>query len=390
MKLKILSLLIAVLMSTAVLTACNKAPAGAESSGGSGESLSTAQGGEPSASESGGESGTLYEFAASEEAAAQVRSMAEVLGGYNFDDLSDIRSTWLLEQAIYADIAAAGDEISGYNGCKISAAALSALLESRFGVKYSGDDKEIFYDKYAKPWAAKSVRLESVSGESATYSAELESEYFDSPCRCKMVFAAEKQGEKYALRLVSNRFEAELAAPSPEQQAQYLTECLVGIMSADAAENGAAPEDFSPQAFIISVAATSFEERGFDPKTPYHRVFYMSPDGLWRFPAEEARRVVHEVFGTDFSGFDGCYDFAYDGAADEYVSGLEFGGESAYSCRSISVAAADGGYSVSFELASSAAFEGAAAYGKYTARFAAEKENGREFLRFEGITPANS
>ena len=50
MKLKIFSLLIAVLMSTAVLTSCSKAPAGAESSGGSGENLSTAQSGEPSTS----------------------------------------------------------------------------------------------------------------------------------------------------------------------------------------------------------------------------------------------------------------------------------------------------------------------------------------------------
>ena len=49
MKLKILSVLavlVAVLMSTAALTACDKAPAGADSSGGSGESVSTEQGGE--------------------------------------------------------------------------------------------------------------------------------------------------------------------------------------------------------------------------------------------------------------------------------------------------------------------------------------------------------
>ena len=49
MKLKILSVLavlVAVLMSTAALAACNKTPAGAENGGGSGESLSTEQGGE--------------------------------------------------------------------------------------------------------------------------------------------------------------------------------------------------------------------------------------------------------------------------------------------------------------------------------------------------------
>ena len=53
--LSVLSVLMAVLMNTAALTACNKTPAGADSSGGSGESVSTEQGGEPSVSESGGD-----------------------------------------------------------------------------------------------------------------------------------------------------------------------------------------------------------------------------------------------------------------------------------------------------------------------------------------------
>ena len=57
----------------------------------------------------------------------------------------------------------------------------------------------------------------------------------------------------------------------------------------------------------------------------YHRVFCMSPDGLWHFPAEEARRAAYEDLGADFFGFDGCYDFVYDSASDEYVFGLEFG-----------------------------------------------------------------
>ena len=201
-------------------------------------------------------------------------------------------------------------------------------------------------------------------------------------------FCGGKRGEEYALCLVSNRFKAEFAAPSPEQQEQYLAEQPVGLMSAYAAKNGAAPEDFSPQAFFISVAATSFEGRSFDPKMSYHRVFCMSPDGLWHFPAEEARRAAYEDLGADFFGFDGCYDFVYDSASDEYVFGLEFGGESIYSCRSISVAAADGGYSVSFTLAANAA--NGAVCGEYTAKFTAENENGREFLRFEGIIPANS
>ena len=82
--LSVLAVLVAVLMSTVVLAACEKTPAGAENSG------------EPSVSESAAESsenGELYEFAASEEAAAQVQSIAEVLGGYDFVGLSGVQST---------------------------------------------------------------------------------------------------------------------------------------------------------------------------------------------------------------------------------------------------------------------------------------------------------
>ena len=94
--LSVLGVLMVVLMSTAAFSACNKAPAGADSSGGSRESMSTGQGGEPSVNESAaesGENGELYKFAASEEAAAQVQSIAEVLGGYDFVSLSGVQST---------------------------------------------------------------------------------------------------------------------------------------------------------------------------------------------------------------------------------------------------------------------------------------------------------
>ena len=55
--LSVLGVLMAVILSTAVLAACGKAPAGADSGGGNSESVSTEQGGEPSVSESGAESG---------------------------------------------------------------------------------------------------------------------------------------------------------------------------------------------------------------------------------------------------------------------------------------------------------------------------------------------
>ena len=82
--LSVLAVLVAVLMSTVAFSACNKTPAGAESSG------------EPSVSESAaesGENGELYEFVASEKAAAQVQGIAEVLGGYDFVGLSGVQST---------------------------------------------------------------------------------------------------------------------------------------------------------------------------------------------------------------------------------------------------------------------------------------------------------
>ena len=94
--LSVLAVLVAVLMALTALAACEKAPAGLENGGGSGESMSTGQGGEPSVNESAAESGDngeLYKFAASEEAAAQVQSIAEVLGGYDFVSLSGVQST---------------------------------------------------------------------------------------------------------------------------------------------------------------------------------------------------------------------------------------------------------------------------------------------------------
>ena len=384
MKRKILSVL-GVLMAVLIFCGCgnlstaseNLSTDGAQSSGGSGESVSAEQGGE------------LYEFAASEEAAAQVRNTAEVLGGYDFERLSGVQSTWLLEQAIYSDIAAAGEKISGHDGYKISDAALSELLESRFGVKYSGGNKEIYRDEYAREWTAKAVRLEGLDDGKATYSVELESEYPDFPCRCEMTFEVEKRGEKCTLQLASSRFTSGCATPSPEQQAEYLTERIAELLGVDAVKNGAAPEDFSAEAFLVKVAATSFEGRGFDPKTPYRRTFYRSPDGLWHFPAEEAHRVVREVFGAEFSGFNGYFDFAYDADTDEYVSGLEFGSEGAFSCVDASAAPVEGGYEVSFVLVSSTAFEGNEAYGEYVAEFSFESENGREFLRLKGITPVD-
>ncbi len=56
---KFLPSIATVLISTAALSACDKAPAGADSSGGSGESVSTEQGGEPSVSESAADGGVL-------------------------------------------------------------------------------------------------------------------------------------------------------------------------------------------------------------------------------------------------------------------------------------------------------------------------------------------
>ena len=82
--LSVLAVLMAVLMALTALAACEKTPAGAENSG------------EPSVSESAaesGEDGELYEFVASEKAAAQVQGIAEVLGGYDFVSLSGVQST---------------------------------------------------------------------------------------------------------------------------------------------------------------------------------------------------------------------------------------------------------------------------------------------------------
>lgn len=105
-------------------------------------------------------------------------------------------------------------------------------------------------------------------------------------------FCGGKRGEEYALCLVSNRFEAEFAAPSPEQQEQYLAEQLVGLMSAYAAKNGAAPEDFSPQAFLISVALPHLKGAALTQNVLPPRVLYVA-GRLVAFPGggSAARRV---------------------------------------------------------------------------------------------------
>ena len=65
--LSVLGVLMAVILSTAALSACNKIPAGAENSGGNGESVSAEQGGEPSVSESAAESSGESESSAENE-----------------------------------------------------------------------------------------------------------------------------------------------------------------------------------------------------------------------------------------------------------------------------------------------------------------------------------
>ena len=94
--LSVLGVLMAVLMALTALAACEKTPAGAENSGEPSVSESAEQGDEPSVNESAaesGENGELYEFVASEKAAAQVQCIAEVLGGYDFVGLSGVQST---------------------------------------------------------------------------------------------------------------------------------------------------------------------------------------------------------------------------------------------------------------------------------------------------------
>ena len=74
----VLGVLMAVLMALTALAACEKAPAGAENSGGSGESVSTEQGGEPSVSESAAESSGESESSAEKVSAEQIGTIAMV------------------------------------------------------------------------------------------------------------------------------------------------------------------------------------------------------------------------------------------------------------------------------------------------------------------------
>lgn len=135
--LSVLTVLVAVLMSTAALAACDKAPAGAESSGGSGESMSTEQGGEPSVSESAAESG---EPGASESAAESGESEEQSSAQ------SEIYDTIRIDELICMAFSVNGIQISGSaNHCFTDTADIKP--EGFFNCFYSFADPEKFYDK---------------------------------------------------------------------------------------------------------------------------------------------------------------------------------------------------------------------------------------------------
>ena len=168
--LSVLGVLMAVLMALTALAACEKAPAGAENSGGSGESVSTEQGGEPSVSEqSQNESGVQGESSAEKVSAEQIGTIAmekwknicaalfEDVNTLTKERLVSIYSTYYIQTAdkldAYqcfpkSDVAAFAED---YFGIDIYNAETAAALGIGDDEEFSADTHAdvIFYGDYA-------------------------------------------------------------------------------------------------------------------------------------------------------------------------------------------------------------------------------------------------
>ena len=163
--LSVLGVLMAVLMSTAALAACEKNPAGADSSGGSGESVSAEQGGEPSVSESAAESSGESESSAEKVSAEQIGTIAmekwKNICAALFEDVNTLTKERLVSIYSTYQIQTA-DKLDAYQCFPKSDVA--AFAEDYFGIDiYNaetaaalgiGDDEEfsadvIFYGDYA-------------------------------------------------------------------------------------------------------------------------------------------------------------------------------------------------------------------------------------------------
>ena len=167
--LSVLGVLMAVILSTALLTGCNKTPAGADSSGGSGESVSAEQGGEPSVSESAAESSGESESSAEKVSAEQIGTIAmekwknicaalfEDVNTLTKERLVSIYSTYYIQTAdkldAYqcfpkSDVAAFAED---YFGIDIYNAETAAALGIGDDEEFSADTHAdvIFYGDYA-------------------------------------------------------------------------------------------------------------------------------------------------------------------------------------------------------------------------------------------------
>ncbi len=146
--LSVLGVLMAVLMSTAAFSACNKTPAGADSSGGSGESVSTEQGGEPSVSESAAESSGESESSGEivEEFKPEMQETQEwtfYIGGNNAQ-LTEVRislpKSWTVENIDAEPMATSN---IGYKVVFHSASLLDSPITDTNNSYFEGLDEEL-------------------------------------------------------------------------------------------------------------------------------------------------------------------------------------------------------------------------------------------------------
>ncbi len=330
---------------------------------------------------------------------AFLEEAASVLSGYDFSEIKGLESPVLLKQAVYSALSKIGASGDFETSCKITPQKFLELLERRFGEgclseSYDPGEEEIeiFNDPSLKRWELVSVNKISVSGNLITYTLKIalpdKTEY-----QTKMSFEAMKDGEETFLRLVSNEFLGSGREFSLERRAEALAEQLVGVLSGKDLDGTMSLDENQQLCFILRTYMYSPAGEFMNEASPYFKSFPVGPDGWVHFPEEEISRVAFELFGSEDFAFAPDDNFIFDCEKGEYLSALEFGLESAFSCwghQPIAKRISDDEIAVDFLLTDSLAYQwepGWNCIGMYRMVFSVMEGEKGEYLRFKSFEP---
>lgn len=330
---------------------------------------------------------------------AFLEEAASVLSGYNFSEIKGLERPILLKQAVYSELSKIGASGDFETSCKITPQKFLELLERRFGEgclseSYDPGEEEIeiFNDPSLKRWELVFVNKISVSGNLITYTLKIglpnKTEY-----QTKMSFEAMKDGDETFLRLVSNEFLGSGREFSLERRSEALAEQLVGVLSGKDLDGTMSLDENQQLCFILRTYMYSPAGEFMNEASPYFKSFPVGPDGWVHFPEEEISRVAFELFGSEDFAFAPDDNFIFDCEKGEYLSALEFGLESAFSCwghQPIAKRISDDEIAVDFLLTDSLAYQwepGWNCIGMYRMVFSVMEGEKGEYLRFKSFEP---